>query len=207
MTLDGVPLAFGVDPIANPKDYQAVYDNSVPSITLTSDPGAGHMLKVFQHATPTAADGTPLTPEQAQNMIDASYVSYFNDVVLVDFMPVGTALTALGKDMQTMNDSDAISQLQNLETALQKAQSDLQTDHQVYGPLSPDVEHINTLMSSAITAGLKGASTSLSDWENGNLDGATDAVTQYVLGTMLDNFADAKAAAAGWEAKNPESIQ
>ncbi len=146
-------MAFTDDSKANPQDYQAVYNDDVPSITLTSDPGTGHILKVFENATPTADDGTPLTPEQAQDRNDAGYVSYFNTVILYAFVPVGTALVALGKDMQTLNDADAISQLQSMEAALQKVQSDLQTAEQTYQPLSPNVEHIDTLMNASITAG------------------------------------------------------
>ena len=158
---------------------------------------------VSSDATTTTQADVQLTPAQQQQLNDTDYIVSFNGVIVPDFGKAGGFLSAFGRDWQAYNYSAAISDLQSLRAALQATQSDLQSTDQAYKPFSADIQHVDTLTNDAVAAGIKGTNTALADLENGNISGTEDAMTSYVMGTMLNDFTEAKAAAAGWEAKNP----
>ena len=77
VTLDGKSIAFTGDAKADPKQYQAVYNNATPSIMLTADPGNGHTLKVFENSASVTSTDTQqaATPqEQTPSIGDIAYL-------------------------------------------------------------------------------------------------------------------------------------
>ena len=77
VTLDGKSIAFTDDAKADPKQYQAIYNNATPSIMLTADPGNGHTLKVFENSASVTSTDTQqaATPqEQAPSIGDIAYL-------------------------------------------------------------------------------------------------------------------------------------
>ena len=90
--LDGKPQATGDDGKDDPKQYQALYNNSGPFIRFTSDPGSGHILKVYESFAPVVTS-SQLAVDYAANQVAAD-TKYKGKTIKVS----GTVNT-IGKDM------------------------------------------------------------------------------------------------------------
>ncbi len=171
----------------------------VASSTVTSDSKAS--VAASSTATSAQTDSPSCTPFCDMQQNDTLYISFFNSRVAPEFQFVGSDLQSAGSAMQNYDFSDAISDMQNVQSDLQDAQTEL--NDAVYGPMTPDMVRINTLLNDAFANGLKGASVAITDLENADNAGV-NSVAIPDFNVMDNDYLQAKELMAGWQAKNQE---
>lgn len=183
-------VSFILFSITAPKDSSKATPTTVAVATTTQ-------------ASPSSSDQTPSgsSPTSPKDN-DVVYVQFFNRDIVVNFNDMGTDIQRVGADLNKNDYLSAIRDMQDVQTWLQVIQTKFQ-DLQDFRPLTADVERINTLTSSAITSGLKGASNALADMKNANYD-AIDTNAMPYLTTMANDYNKAKQLLAAWQAQNQQ---
>jgi hypothetical protein len=179
------PPASEANPAAPAQPQTAVATPPSPVDTTTS----------AQSGAVSSTSGNPFNNPQ-QN--DALFISAFTIHVTVAFDAAGSALTSEEQDLKNQDYRTAITDMQNVQYYLQHAQTLL--SDAVYGPLTPDVDRINTLANEAVISGLKGAGLAITDMENANYDKVANVDVPY-LNTMVNDYTAVRALIAGWQAK------